>query len=102
MISRSGDRVPAGVSGEAGRGTVGTDAPTTSNRSDDLAVALFSPVLWAVAIGYAVAGVTLVYVACVLAPWGLLLLILAIGALAAAVLCGFVAFGISRLEEDPA
>lgn len=27
--SRSADRVPAGVSGEAGRGTVGTDAPTT-------------------------------------------------------------------------
>lgn len=102
MISRSGDRVPAGVSGEAGRGTVGTVAPTTPNRSDDLAVALFSPVLWVVAAGYAAVGVTLVYVACLLAPWGLLLLILALGALAAAVLSGLIAFGISRLEADPA
>lgn len=32
MISRSGGRVPAGVSGQAGRGTVGTDAPTTQKR----------------------------------------------------------------------
>ncbi|WP_270366173.1 hypothetical protein [Microbacterium algeriense] len=102
MISRSGDRVPAGVSGEAGRGTVGTDAPTTSNRSDDLAVALFSPMLWVVAAGYAAVGVTLVYVAVLLAPWGLLLLILALGTLAAAVLSGLIAFGISRLEADPA
>lgn len=65
-------------------------------------MAVLSPVLWVVAVGYAAVGVTLVYVACALAPWGLLLLILAIGALAAAALCGFVAFGISRLEADPA
>lgn len=102
MNSRSGGRGPAGVSDVAGRGIVGTVAPTAPDRSDARAVAVLSPVLWAVAIGYAAAGVTLVHVACVLAPWGLLLLILAIGALAAAVLCGFVAFGISRLEEDPA
>lgn len=31
--SRSGDRVPAGVSGQAGRGTLGTDAPTAPRRS---------------------------------------------------------------------
>lgn len=102
MISRSGDRVPAGVSGEAGRGTVGTDAPTTSNRSDDLAVALFSPVLWVVSIGYAFVGVALACVAVALAPWGLLLLLLTLGALAASALSAFVAFGVSRIEGDPA
>ena len=81
---------------------MGTDAPTTSNRSDDLAVALFSPVLWVVAVVYAFTGGALAWVAVVLAPWGLLLLILALGALAAATLSGFIAFGISRIEEDPA
>lgn len=103
MISRSGDRVPAGVSGEAGRGTVGTDAPTTSNRSDDLAVAMFSPVLWVVAVVYAFVGVALACVAVALAPWGLLLLLLlTLGALAASALSAFVAFGVSRIEGDPA
>lgn len=102
MNSQSGGRVPAGVSGQAGRGTVGTVAPTTPNDSVDLAVALFSPVLWVVAAGYAAVGVTLIYVAVLLAPWGLLLLILALGTLAAAVLSGLIAFGISRLEADPA
>ncbi len=33
MNSRSGDRVPAGVSGQAGRGTVGTVALTTPRLS---------------------------------------------------------------------
>lgn len=102
MNSRSGGRVPAGVSGQAGRGTVGKDAPTASSRSDDLAVALFSPLLWIVAVGYALAGIAIALVAFALAPWGLLLLLLAVGTIAAATLAGFVAFGISRLEEDPA
>ncbi len=101
MNSRSGDRVPAGVSGEAGRGTVGA-APTTPDESIDLAVAMFSPALYVVSAGYAAAGLALVWVAIVLAPWGLLILIPAFGLLGAAALCSAIAFGISRLEADPA
>lgn len=91
-----------GETDQAGRGTVGTDAPTTSNRSDDLAVAALSPVLWVISIGYAFVGVALACVAVALAPWGLLLLLLALGALAASALSAFVAFGVSRIEGDPA
>ncbi|WP_136056303.1 hypothetical protein [Microbacterium sp. K24] len=93
MNSRSGDRVPAGVSGQAGRGTVGTDAPTARSG-----VALFSPVLRAVAAGYAVLRIALIWVSLLLAPWGLLILLLAFGALLAAAMCAFMAAGISELE----
>jgi hypothetical protein len=70
--------------------------------SDDQAVALLSPVLWVVAASYAALAIALSWIAILLAPWGLLLLLLAIGAIAASVLLAFVAFGISRLEADPA
>lgn len=102
MNSRSGDRVPAGVSGQAGRGTVGTAAPTTQEYYVDLALAMFSPALYVVSAGYAAAGLALVWLALVLAPWGLLILIPAFALLAAAALCSAIAFGISRLEADPA
>lgn len=102
MNSRSGDRVPAGVSGQAGRGTVGTDAPTTQDHYVDLALAMFSPALYVVSAGYAAAGLALVWLALVLAPWGLLILIPAFGLLGAAALCSVIAFGISRFEADPA
>lgn len=101
MNSRSGDRVPAGVSGEAGRGTVGA-APTTPIDSDEFVVWMFSRVLAAAAVAYAVAGIAITWVAFLLSPWGLLLLILAFAVLAAATLSGFIAFGVSRLEVDPA
>lgn len=100
--SRSGDRVPAGVSGEVGRGTVGTDAPTTPMDSVELAIAMFSPALYVVAAGYAMLGIALVWLAVSLAPWGLLILIAAFGIFGAAAICAAVAFGISRLEADPA
>lgn len=93
---------PAGVSGQAGRGTVGTAAPTAPEGPVDLAVALLSPVLWCVAVGYLVLGLALVWVSFVLAPWGLLMLVLAFGALFAAALCAFLATGIAELERDPA
>ncbi len=102
MMSRSGGRVPAGISGQAGRGTVGTAPPTTPDGPVDLAVALLSPVLWCVAVGYLVLGLALVWVSFVLAPWGLLMLVLAFGALFAAALCAFLATGIAELESDPA
>lgn len=95
MNSRSGDRVPAGVSGEVGRGTVGTDAPTAPNGFP-----LFSPALWVLAFGYAAGAAVLVWLAFSLAPWGLLLLIPAASIFTAAVLTGFIAYGISRLERD--
>lgn len=99
--SRSGGRVPAGVSGQAGRGTVGTVAPTAPDGSVDLAVvALLIPVLWCVAVGYLVVGLALVWVSLVLAPWGLLILVLAFGTLFAAAVCALLAAGIAELEED--
>lgn len=91
MNFRSGGRVPAGVSGQAGRGAVGTVAPAGR----------LSPMVRAAAAGYALAGVILAGAAFVLAPWGLLLLVLAVGSLLAAALCAFVAAGISELEGDP-
>lgn len=102
MNSRSGDRVPAGVSGEVGRGTVGTDAPTTPTDSGDLAFWLFGWALWLAAAAYAVGSITIAWIGVVLAPWGLLLLVVAAGMMAAAAFAAFVAFGISRLKADPA
>ncbi|MER7522596.1 hypothetical protein ABTZ44_07480 [Microbacterium oxydans] len=81
---------------------MGTVAPTAPNDSVDLAVALFSPALYVVAAGYAAVGLALVWLAISLAPWGLFILIPAFGVLAAAALLAAVAFGVSRLEVDPA
>jgi len=102
MNSRSGDRVPAGVSGEVGRGTVGTDAPTTPIDSVELAVAMFSPAVYVVAAAYAALGIVLVWLAVSSAPWGLLLLVPAFLVFCAAAICAAVAFGVSRLKADPA
>jgi hypothetical protein len=82
-------------------GTVAPTASTATTRPVDLAVLLFSPVMWVVAAGYAIVGGVLVWVSLLLAPWGLLLLVIAFGALFAAALCAFVAAGISELEADP-
>jgi hypothetical protein len=90
MNSRSGDRVPAGVSGMAGRGTVGTAAPAGR----------LSPLVRAAAVGYALAGVILTVVAFVLAPWGLLLLLLAIVAFFIAAVLRIMAAGLEAIEED--
>ncbi|KIP90186.1 hypothetical protein RU09_11950 [Microbacterium sp. MEJ108Y] len=77
-------------------------APTTPIDSDEFVVWMFSRVLAAAAVAYAVAGIAITWVAFLLSPWGLLLLILAFAVLAAATLSGFIAFGVSRLEVDPA
>lgn len=90
MNSRSGDRVPAGVSGQAGRGTVGTVAPTGR----------FGPIVWVAAVGYIAAAVFLIVLAVVLAPWGLLLLLPAIGLIGAAMVLVLMAVGIDVVEAD--
>lgn len=102
MNSRSGDRVPAGVSGQAGRGTVGTTAPTTPVSPIDFTQPMFSPVLWVASAAYTAISLVLVWLALTLGSWWLMLLIPAMGTLAAAALLGVLAFGISRIEADPA
>lgn len=47
---------------------------------------------------YAAVGIAAVWLAFALAPWGLLLLIVALGAFGAAVICGFMAAGIAAVE----
>lgn len=92
MNSRSGDRVPAGVSGVAGRGTVGTVAPAGR----------LSPLVRAAAVVYALVGIAIAVVAVVLAPWGLMLLVFPPAALAVAFLLWLMAEGFSAIEEDEA
>ncbi len=90
MISRSGVRVPAGVSGASGRGAVGTAAPTGR----------LSPIVWVTSYAYTVVAVVAAVFAFVLAPWGLLLLIVTLAALAVAVLLRLMAAGLAAMEED--
>lgn len=52
------------------------------------------------ACAYVIVGAAIVWLSLLLAPWGLLLLIVAFGAFGAAALCAFVAEGIAVLEED--
>lgn len=82
--------MPAGVSGETGWGTVGAAAPTGR----------LSPLVRAAAIGYALAGAILTVVAFVLAPWGLLLLLLTIVAFFIAAVLRSMAAGLETIEED--
>lgn len=90
MNSRSGDRVPAGVSGQAGRGTAGTDAP----------IGRFGPILWVAITAFATAAIVLLILAATLAPWGLLLLIPALGLISAVMILAVLAVGIDMLEAD--
>ena len=78
-----------------------TAAPTTPEERPE-EITLLSPVLWVVAACYTLVGIGTAWVAIALAPWGLLLLIIALASFAAAVFCGAMAVGISRLEADPA
>ena len=90
MSSRSGVGVPAGVSGASGRGTVGTAAPTRR----------LSPIVRATSYAYTTVAVIVAVFAFVLAPWGLLLLIVTLAALAVAVLLRLMAAGLAAIEED--
>lgn len=63
---------------------------------------LFSPAVWVLALVYGAIGVGLVWLAIHLAPWGLLILIPACLFFFSAGICGAVAYGLSRLEADPA
>jgi len=92
MNSRSGGRVPAGVSGVAGRGTVGTVAPAGR----------LSPLVRAAAVGYFIAGVIVGIVAISLAPWGLLLLVFALAAVFVAFFLHLMAEGLATIERDEA
>lgn len=90
MNSRSGGRVPAGVSGAAGRGIVGAAVPAGR----------LSPLVRAAAVGYLIAGVTIGIVAFSLAPWGLLLLVFAFAAVLVAFFLHLMAEGLATIEED--
>ena len=81
---------PAGVSGTSGRGTVGTAAPAGR----------LSPIVRATSYGYKVVAVVAAIFAFVLAPWGLLLLIVTLAALAVAVLLRLMAAGLAAIEDD--
>ncbi len=90
MISRSGGRVPAGVTGVAGRGTVGTVAPAGR----------LSPLVRVTSVVYALVGIAIAVVAVVLAPWGLLLLVLSLAVLVVAFLLWLMAEGFAAIEGD--
>ncbi|MEA1264196.1 hypothetical protein MicroSTF_14225 [Microbacterium sp. STF-2] len=90
MSYRSRDRVPVGVSGEVGRGTVGTAAPAGR----------LSPLVRASAVGYLILGVIVGAVAFSLAPWGLLLLVFAFVAVLVAFFLHLMAEGLATIEED--
>lgn len=76
---------------------MGTAAPTAPSTP-----ARFATVLRVAAIGYAVVGIVLLWVSLLLAPWGLLILLLAFGALLAAAILAFMAAGVAELEADEA
>lgn len=82
--------MPAGVSGEAVWGTVGTVAPTGR----------LSPLVRVTAVVYAVVGIAIAAVAVTLAPWGLLLLVLSLAVLAVAFLLWLMAEGFAAIEGD--
>lgn len=90
MNSRSGDRVPAGASGQAGRGAVGTAAPAGR----------LSPLVRAAAYGYLAVAVAVAIIAFVFAPRGLLLLPIAVAIVAVAFLLQLMAAGLETIEED--
>lgn len=81
---------PAGDSGTAGRGTVGTDALTT----------WFSRLLRVVAFGYAAVGAIAFVYAFAWLPWSLLLIVMGIILEAAAFFLFVIAAGIARMESD--
>ncbi|WP_136051171.1 hypothetical protein [Microbacterium sp. K36] len=76
--------------GASGRGTVGMAAPAGR----------LSPIVRATSHAYTVAAVVAAVFAFVLAPWGLLLLIVTLAALAVAVLLQSMAAGLAAFEED--
>lgn len=80
----------AGESDQAGRGSVGTAAPAGR----------LSPIVRATSYAYTVVAVVAAVFAFVLAPWGLLLLIVTLAALAVAVLLRLMAAGLAAIEED--
>lgn len=85
MISGAGERrMPAGVSGAVGRGTVGTDA--LAGRVHVL--------LWVAVTVYVLAGAGVLVGAVLLAPWGLLLVIPAAAFWAAALIAVAFASGL--------
>lgn len=88
--SRSGDRVPAGVSGQAGRGAVGTAAPAGR----------LSPLVRAAAYAYLAVALAVAILAFTFAPWGLLLLPVAVAIVAVAFLLQLMAAGLETIEED--
>lgn len=81
---------PAGEQGASTRGTVGTDAPGGG----------FAPIVRLAACAYAGVGAAVAWIAFLLAPWGLLLLIVALGAFGAAAICGLMAVGFAEVEGD--
>lgn len=80
----------AGESGQVGRGSVGTAAPTGR----------LSSIVRVTSYAYTVVAVVAAVFAFVLAPWGLLLLIVTFAALAVAVLLRLMAAGLAAIEED--
>ncbi len=90
MNPRPGDRVPTGVSGVSGRGAVGTAAPAGR----------LSPIVRATSYAYTTVAAVVAVLAFVLAPWGLLLLIVTLAALAVAALLRLMAAGLAAIEED--
>ncbi|MGU3424000.1 hypothetical protein ACLBWV_03620 [Microbacterium paraoxydans] len=69
---------------------MGTAAPTGR----------LSPIVWATSDAYTVVAVVAAVFAFVLAPWGLLLMIVTLAALAVAVLLRLMAAGLAAIEED--
>ena len=91
MSSRSwGPGYPAGVSGDDGRGTAGADA--LPGR--------ISPLLWVMTAMYVGLTAATVWLAFQLAPWGLLLLIVAAILAVASWVAGLMAYGITCLEDE--
>lgn len=77
----------AGESDQAGRGTAG-ELPR------------LSPLLRVLAAAYTILAAVTIGIAIALAPWGLLLILLALGFAAAAAVAFVVAAGVERIEAD--
>lgn len=81
---------PAGEPGTPDRGTVGTVAPAGR----------LSPLVRAAAYIYAAVAVTVAMVGFIFAPWGLLLLPIAVAIIAVAFLLELMAEGLATIEAD--
>ena len=84
--------MPAGVSGQAGRGTVGTAAPAGR----------LSPLVRAAAYAYVAVALAVAALGFIFAPWGLLLLPVAVAIAAVAFLLEVMAEGLATIERDDA